>query len=233
MFRKFVELIPNTLTCGNLVSGCLAIFFAFHGTEVYGCLSGYAWACVMIGLAAVFDFCDGAAARLLKAFSPLGADLDSLSDLVSFGVAPGMLMLNLVLDNSPYAWMAAVCALIPVCGALRLARFNVDTDQATVFRGLPIPANAIFWIGVYGWISRYGFPHSAFLLVFLVLIPLSMVGRFKMLSLKFSNFYLRDNFLRYVLIAGTLFFVLCYGLSGLVWTILLYFGMSLGAQKRL
>ena len=123
--------------------------------------------------------------------------------------------------------------LIPVCGALRLARFNVDTDQATVFRGLPIPANAIFWIGVYGWISRYGFPHSAFLLVFLVLIPLSMVGRFKMLSLKFSNFYLRDNFLRYVLIAGTLFFVLCYGLSGLVWTILLYFGMSLGAQKRL
>ena len=154
--RSIIGAIPNTITCLNLISGCVAIFMAFHLNDTFGPLQGASWAMLAIGAAAVFDFLDGASARLLKAFSPLGKDLDSLSDLVSFGVAPAMLMLNTMLAYGTYAWPAFAMLVVPAFGALRLAKFNNDSEQATIFRGLPIPANAIFWLGVYGWVSQYG-----------------------------------------------------------------------------
>lgn len=233
MFRKFIELIPNALTCCNLLSGCMAIYFAFCGTGSIGCLTGYEWCCVMIGIAALFDFCDGAAARLLKAFSPLGADLDSLSDLVSFGVAPAMLVLNMFTGHCDVPWLGFIAFLIPVCGAIRLARFNNDSTQSTVFRGLPIPANAIFWIGMYGWFARYGVLSPAILAVLVVAVSLSMLGNFKMLSLKFKNFHIHDNFLRYCLLLGAAAFIVFYGLSGLLWTVVMYYFISFLGQKRL
>lgn len=231
--KPITAYIPNTITCLNLVSGCIAIYMAFNAYQAFGPLSGASWCMIAIAAAALFDFCDGAAARALKAYSPLGADLDSLSDLVSFGVAPAMLILNTMLHYSDHPWLCFAALLIPVCGALRLAKFNNDTEQTTIFRGLPIPANAIFWIGMYGWISSYGYPGTAIMVILIVLLSLAMIGNFKMFSLKFKNFDWQDNFSRYVIILAAILFVAIYGIAGLAWTIILYFFISILRQKHI
>ncbi len=225
--------IPNAITAMNLVSGCVAIFMAFNLRTVYGPLDGASWAMVAIAAAAMFDFMDGASARMLKAYSALGKDLDSLSDMVSFGVAPAMLMLNTMADAGSPLWACFITLMIPVCGALRLAKFNNDSEQSTVFRGLPIPANAIFWIGAYGWINTYYYPGWPVLAVLIALVSLSMTARFKMFSLKFKNFDFAENFCRYIIIVAAIVFVCMYGLSGLMWTILLYFLLSLFRRNRM
>ena len=135
--------IPNTITCGNLVSGCLSILFVASGRPVMAAL--------MIFVAGLFDFLDGFAARLLHAHSPIGADLDSLSDVVSFGVAPGFIMYWLMshaqhpevtvlgLDLLP-----CLAFLLPIFSAIRLAKFNIDDTQTTSFKGIPAPGMAVF-----------------------------------------------------------------------------------------
>ena len=136
--------IPNTITCGNLVSGCISILFIAGGMPVK--------AAVMIFVAGLFDFFDGFSARLLKAHSPIGADLDSLSDVVSSGVAPGFIMYWLMAhaaDLPDVRWLGisilpCLAFLLPVFSAIRLAKFNVDDTQKTTFRGLPAPGMAIF-----------------------------------------------------------------------------------------
>lgn len=148
MLKKIISNIPNTITCLSLVCGCIAVIMSFNYDSVYcGGLKGYEWAFILIGIAAVCDFFDGAAARALHAYSALGKELDSLSDLVSFGVAPGMLIYNTLQIYASHTWISYLAILIPVMGELRLARFNIDDRQTTSFLGLPIPANAIFWIG--------------------------------------------------------------------------------------
>ena len=139
----FKQHIPNAVTCGNLVSGCVSILFLSMGMPVKAAL--------MIFVAGLFDFLDGFAARLLHAHSPIGADLDSLSDVVSFGVAPGFIMYWLMshaqhpevillgLDLLP-----CLAFLLPVFSAIRLAKFNIDDTQTTTFRGIPAPGMAIF-----------------------------------------------------------------------------------------
>ncbi len=231
--RSIIGAIPNTITCLNLISGCVAIFMAFHLNDTFGPLQGASWAMLAIGAAAVFDFLDGASARLLKAFSPLGKDLDSLSDLGSFGVAPAMLMLNTMLAYGTYAWPAFAMLVVPAFGALRLAKFNNDSEQATIFRGLPIPANAIFWLGVYGWVSQYGYPGWIVMWLLAAAMCWAMVGRFKMFSLKFKNFSFHENFMRYVIIAAAVVFVAIYHIAGLAWTVILYFLLSILRQNRI
>lgn len=112
---------------------------AFHYNETIAGLSGYEWAFICIGAAAIFDFCDGASARLLHAYSDLGKELDSLADLVSFGLAPALLMFNTIAiaNNDPLSPWAFMSLFIPAMGALRLAKFNIDTRQTTSFIGLP------------------------------------------------------------------------------------------------
>lgn len=195
-------------------------------------LTGAQWTCIFIAMAAVFDFCDGASARLLHAYSPVGKELDSLADLVSFGVAPAMLMFNIMNAYSLHGWLTYSTLLIPALGALRLAKFNIDDSQATTFKGLPIPGNAIFWIGMYGWIMRYGYPGSAIMAILIVLVSLSMVSKIKMFSLKFKNFDLRENFSRYAIILAAVAFVVFYGLSGLAWTIVLYMLISMLSRRH-
>ena len=233
MLDRIKLCIPNTITCLNLVSGCVAIYMAFNMSTLFGPLTGGQWALVAMGMAAVFDFFDGMSARLLKGYSDLGKELDSLSDLVSFGVAPAMLVLNIMLGYGSVQWAAFATLLIPVFGALRLARFNNDTEQTTIFRGLPIPANAIFWVGVYGWTATYGYPGWPVMLVLIALMCWAMVGRFKMFSLKFKNLDFHENFCRYVIIVAAVVFVWIYGLAGFAWTILLYFLLSILRQKRI
>ena len=136
--------VPNIITCGNLVSGCFSILFSFSGMPVA--------AAIMIFVAGLFDFFDGFSARLLDAHSPIGADLDSLSDMVSFGVAPGCIMYHLMREGmTEPVWplgnislFACFAFLLPVFSAVRLAKFNVDTRQTTSFIGLPTPPMAIF-----------------------------------------------------------------------------------------
>lgn len=230
--RKIISCIPNTITLLNLLSGCMALVFAFRHTDVIGGLTGLQWAFIMIGAAAVFDFCDGAAARALRAYSALGKELDSLSDLVSFGVAPGMLVLNVMLEHAECAWPCYFALFIPAMGALRLAKFNIDTRQATTFHGLAIPANAIFWIGMCGWTASYGYPGTGVMMVLIALVSLAMVSDVRMFSLKFKNFDLRENFLRYVIVIAAVAFVVFYGVSGFAWTILLYVLLSLFSRNR-
>ena len=124
--------IPNAITCCNLISGCFSIMFSFTGMPVM--------AAVMIFAAGLFDFLDGFTARLLKAHSPIGGDLDSLSDVVSFGVAPGFIMYHLMGG----LWFGCFAFLLPVFAAVRLAKFNIDERQTTSFIGLPTPPMAIF-----------------------------------------------------------------------------------------
>ena len=140
--------IPNSITCLNLLSGCFACLFAYKGE--------YDIVALCIGLSALFDFLDGMAARLLHAYSPMGKELDSLADLISFGLAPGFMAMHFMLYDSVFhgindsyqIWWALSALLIPVFSALRLAKFNIDARQTTSFIGLPVPANALFWIGI-------------------------------------------------------------------------------------
>lgn len=136
--------LPNTITCCNLLSGCFSILFSFSGMPVM--------ASVMIFVAGLFDFFDGFTARLLNAHSPIGGDLDSLSDVVSFGVAPGFIMYHVMCSGmvepiwpvGGISLFACFAFLLPVFSAVRLAKFNVDTRQTTSFIGLPTPPMAIF-----------------------------------------------------------------------------------------
>ena len=229
--KSLKSYIPNTITCLNLLSGCAAVFFAFNLGMETGSLSPMSWAFIFIGAAAVFDFCDGLSARLLHAYSPVGKELDSLSDLVSFGLAPAFLVMNSMQAYGASVWVSAIALFIAVMGALRLAKFNVDTRQATSFIGLPIPANAIFWIGALAWIDSHAYPGDIVVALLIVAISLLMVSELRMFSLKFANLSWRGNVRRYVVLAAAVFFVITEGISGFAWTIVLYILISLFGKK--
>ena len=229
MFSAIKKNIPNSITCLNLISGVMAIIFAFRFNYDFGSLKGYQIAYICIGAAAIFDFLDGAVARLLKAYSDMGKELDSLSDLVSFGVAPSMLLFNIVNfanQNTFDPWALAVLA-IPVMGALRLARFNIDTRQTTSFIGLPIPAGAIFWIGLSEWFLTEGYPQNWVMAVLVIGMSLMMVSNMRMFSLKFKNFSLIENIKRYAIILAAILLVIFFGITGFMWTIFAYIILSM------
>ena len=231
MIRKH---IPNAITSLNLASGCIATVFALEGD--------YQIAAWLIALAAVFDFFDGFAARLLKAYSPLGKELDSLADVVSFGVAPGMMIYSFILDLSlatnSSEYLAYFAFLIPVFSALRLAKFNIDERQTSSFIGLPTPASAIFWAfgiaGSFDYILNAPFDP---LLIVAVTIFFSwlMVSNIPMFSLKFKHYKWIGNRLRFYFLAGCVALLIILGFNGLSACILWYICLSLGvffSQKR-
>ena len=183
--------IPNAITCGNLVSGCLSILFLTSGMPVKAAL--------MIFVAGLFDFLDGFAARLLHAHSPIGADLDSLSDVVSFGVAPGFIMYWLMsraqhpeiillgLDLLP-----CLAFLLPVFSAIRLAKFNVDDTQTTTFRGIPAPGMAIFIASLPLALSQVGHLTDG-ALGYWACLGITLVFSFMMVSnLRFFSFKMKS-----------------------------------------
>lgn len=225
--------IPNTITCLNLLSGAVACILSFKSTQILaGGLYGYQWAFIFIGAACVFDFLDGAMARLLKAFSSIGKDLDSLSDLVSFGLAPSLLMYNFMTSHTEDSLVCYISLWIALMGALRLAKFNVDTRQTTSFIGLPIPANALFWIGTVDWIAAHGYPGNLAMCILIFLFPLLMVSNLPLFSLKFKNFDWRENFRRYVLILACVIFLITDGVPGLAWTIVFYIVLAVCTRRK-
>jgi CDP-diacylglycerol--serine O-phosphatidyltransferase len=205
--------IPNFITTLNLFSGCIGIIIALQYRIDY--------AAYFIGLAALFDFMDGMAARLLHVKSEIGKELDSLADVVSFGVLPGIIVYQLMANspNTPSAGLfsnvnifALVSLIIPVLSAVRLAKFNLDTRQTTSFIGLPVPANALF-LGSLPLIKmQAGFSDSlSWLTVFtdnyyvLALIAIGMslllVSEIPLISLKFRNLKFADNKPQFILLA--------------------------------
>ncbi len=223
--------IPNSITCLNLLSGCLACVFSFNYDADFGALKGYEMSFLFIGLATLFDFCDGLSARLLHAYSALGKELDSLSDLVSFGLAPAMLVHNTMAEHGA-GWLSYLPFFITICGALRLAKFNIDDRQTTTFIGLPIPANAIFWIGIIAWNVQFGYMGNGLMAALSILFPLLMLSRMRMFSLKVHNFAFQNNVRRYALVLGTVLFLIFQHLSGLAWAIVLYIFLSATARKN-
>lgn len=218
--------IPNTITSLNLVCGCLSIMAALRGELML--------ASVFIGSAAVLDFFDGFAARLLHVQGELGKQLDSLADVVSFGVAPGFIIYALnPLCSGSFCINQYVFLLIPVFSAMRLAKFNLDTRQSDSFIGLPTPANAIF-IASLPFIMHYDtyglsgiIAHRWFYVFFPFLSAYLLVAELPLLALKFKNFGWSSNKARFILIAGCVLSVLIFKFAGVALSIILYIIISI------
>ncbi len=215
--------IPNFITSLNLYAGCLAIYYGFRGD--------YELVLLFVLLAAVFDFADGLAARLLHAYSPMGKELDSLADVVSFGVAPGILVLSMLTQsNLPY-WVAFSGFIIPVFSALRLAKFNIDERQTSSFIGLPTPANALFWVGMGYSFSEVLIANPWYILAFTFIFSGLLVSELPMFSLKFKSLKWKDNQVQYIFLMVSILLIALFQTNALaliigwyiLFSILMYF----------
>lgn len=220
--------IPNLFTLLNLVFGCLAIVFTLqNGITISGNAEGATWidipekiwfASLFIGLAAVIDFLDGFIARMFKAESAMGKQLDSLADVVSFGVAPGMILYQFLrlsfaretngLDTA-VIWLLPAF-IIPCAAAWRLARFNLDSSQSYTFKGMPVPAVGllvasiplIYWNVNEAWVQEL-LLNKWFLYGVIALLSWLMVSTLPLMALKFNNFSIRNNLPKYLLLLVT------------------------------
>lgn len=198
--------IPNTITCCNLVSGCIATSYAFGGNPKMALL----W--IVIG--ATFDFFDGMSARLLHVSSPIGKELDSLADDVTFGVAPATIVFSqlYVMEYPEFLeplrpWLPYLAFIIAAFSALRLAKFNLDERQTTSFIGVPTPANALFWgsLIVFDpfWLSSYSW--SIYIVLALILITsYLLICELPLFALKFKQWSYKGNEIKYWFVAITL-----------------------------
>lgn len=212
--NKIIKNIPNFITSLNLVFGTLATIFAIDGHLI--------WAGIFICIAAVLDFLDGMTAYLLKAYSELGKQLDSLADVVSFGVAPGAILFtlfefslfgkNLPIHEITCGWkewiLLSTSFLLPVFGALRLARFNINNSNEPFFRGLPIPANGLLWAS-FGLMIAIPEHKELFRILFsaknlavmAIFMAAFMVSTLPMFSLKLKSFDFKSNWYRYLFLS--------------------------------
>ena len=239
------QYIPNTLTSLNLLSGLVSLTMSFEGK--------FAQAALFIFIAAVFDFLDGNAARILKAYSELGKQLDSLADMVSFGVAPGIMIYLLLSDNCAGScnafermhitpWLAM---LIPVCSALRLAKFNIDIRQEVNFIGMPTPAIAIFFASVplvrfvqpelfslihLDFLVQF-FSNTRILTILVVFFSYLLISDFRIFSMKFKSLAWKGNQLRYILLICSVILLVLFFLSAIPMIIILYVLISIFFQN--
>ena len=227
--------IPNLFTLLNLACGSVAVVFALEGQ--------WRWAVYLMLVSAVFDFLDGFAARLLGAGSDTGKQLDSLADMVTFGILPAVMVYAIFRQEFrleggmevPVAlqWiMQGGILLIPILSAIRLARFNVRAGDSEFFSGLPTPAHALFWAGLYWQImqSETLFGHHInpfFLWTVMLIMGFYMIVPLPMISLKFSNFRIRGNLIRYLLLLISALILGFTGISGLTLVVLCYILLSL------
>ena len=218
--------IPNLFTLLNLIFGCIAIVFVLQnglivftndqGTQLLDIPEKIWMASLFIGLAAIIDFLDGFVARLFKASSKMGEQLDSLADVVSFGIAPGIILYQFLrlsyaqeeggMDVSIF-WLA-IAFLIPAAAAFRLAKFNLDPEQQYSFKGIPTPAVGLFiaslpliyWNVNEAWVLKL-LLNKWFLYGLIFLLSYLMVSNLPMMSLKFKDFSVKNNLHKYILLA--------------------------------
>ncbi len=234
MASRIIRHIPDTVTCCNLFSGCIASVMAYE--------MKYGWAAFFIILAALFDFLDGMLARLLNARSPIGKDIDSLADDVSFGFAPAMIVFSLFKEvrYPPFLinareWISYSAFLIAVFSALRLAKFNVDTRQTTSFIGMPVPASALFWASLSAGAhsALVSEPFNAVCLFILVCVMSGLlVSEIPMFSLKFKNLTWADNKTVYVFVMGCVPLLALLGICGFAAIVAWYLILSVVTCKR-
>lgn len=231
--NKIIKNIPNCITALNLGAGTLAIIAASYSISPLWGLTGYKWAFIFIAIGALADFLDGFAARLLKSSSDLGKELDSLCDLVTFGVAPALTLFFLLKDIAVDPWLCWTTLLIPISAAFRLARFNLDTRQTSVFIGLPVPANAMFWIG-YAALICQGVQFLSVWYVFLCFLVAEcwlMNSGLTMCSLKIKTLGFKENVQRYLLILAAAVFCFTLGVAGLFWLTIFYVFCGIAFRK--
>ncbi|MBO5835422.1 MAG: CDP-diacylglycerol--serine O-phosphatidyltransferase [Bacteroidales bacterium] len=204
--------LANAITCLNVLAGSLSIVCTFQGN--------YTWAAYCIVIAAVFDFLDGFVARMLHAVSAIGKELDSLCDIVSFGVAPSMMAFHYMQTQGGYWCYAAL--LMVAFSALRLAIFNLDERQTSSFIGLPTPANAIFWAFGIAGMTALGQIEAWIIALLCVVFSWLLVSPLPMFSLKFKNLHYKDNALRYIFLAGCIILIIWMKSFGFALSILWY-----------
>ncbi len=218
--------IPNTITCLNLASGFTAIIFAINGY-----LATASW---LIIAAMTFDFFDGFSARALKSFSDIGKELDSLADMVSFGVAPAIILykqieLSLGL-STPYDLLSLpsgqlfpllVTVIMPICAGLRLAKFNIDDTQKDSFKGLATPASALLIVSIVlankysgSQLATWLLSSTASIIAITIILSFLMVSRIPMLSLKFHNLKFKENASRFIFLALAILTIVFFGIGG-------------------
>jgi CDP-diacylglycerol--serine O-phosphatidyltransferase len=219
--------IPNTITLANLFCGCLSIVATFYGQIG---VAGF-----LIFLAAIFDFLDGFLAKLLNAQSELGKQLDSLADVVSFGVAPAMIAFRIMMarpDDLSFRYLPYIAFAMVLCSALRLAKFNIDTRQTEHFIGMPTPANALFWASLplvlqdfYAkelWTLDAFFFHPITIACLCVTFAILLVLPIPMLSFKFKSIDFKSNWQRLTLIWLVIGLYFVIGVSAIPIGILIY-----------
>ena len=234
MFNELKKSLPNGLTCCNLISGCIAVSYALGGDAQTALLF------IIIG--AVFDFFDGFTARALKVSSPIGKELDSLADDITFGFAPSaiafMMLKQCAVPDSLlgaqkiYPYAAFVMAAF---SALRLAKFNLDERQTSSFIGMPTPANALFWGALACSVKAelLASPAAAYIIILMVFGSSALlVSEIPMFALKFKNYSWKDNKVKYIFLALSLAVIIPFGIGGLAIAILLYLMLSLLTEKR-
>ncbi|HVS94077.1 MAG TPA: CDP-alcohol phosphatidyltransferase family protein [Mucilaginibacter sp.] len=228
MKKRIRKHLPNAITCANLFSGCVGIVFTFQENLIF---AAYA-----LFLAAIFDFFDGFASRVLRSFSGIGKDLDSLADMVSFGFLPSAILYELFLQSRqiPHVgfYLNFAAFLIAVFSGLRLAKFNVDTRQAESFIGLPTPANAIL-IASLPFILNH---HPAFapyilnqyvLIGFTLVMCALLVSEIPLMSLKFKNTDFNRNIYRYLLLLFSAILILFLNFTAIPVIVFIYIALSI------
>lgn len=224
--------IPNTITCCNLLSGCVSILFT--------CYNHLLWASAMIFIAAVFDFFDGFAARMLNAKSPIGAELDSLSDVISFGVAPSFILAWFMSKLGIGWWIHDVnifpmlAFIIAAFAAVRLAKFNIDTRQSHNFIGLPVPTVGLFIASLPFMLFSIGSDtllyqvvmNPYFLLAMVAVFSWLMISEVPFFSFKIKNLKFNDNVLRYFVVIFAVIAVIIMKLAALPFVFLFYILLS-------
>ena len=221
--------IPNTITCCNLISGCIATWFAFQGD--------FNMALLMIIIGAVFDFFDGMVARLLKVSSPIGKELDSLADDITFGFAPSAIVFEYLKPETEL--LPFIVFVMAAFSALRLAKFNLDERQALGFIGLPTPANALFWgsliAGAGEWMKSAPFIGPNLSLVILIGVFIScylLVAEIPMFALKFKHWGWKGNEIKYIFILSCVPILLLLGITGFAVIIAWYVILSAITSHR-
>jgi CDP-diacylglycerol--serine O-phosphatidyltransferase len=227
--------IPNLLTLGNLFCGLVAIVFSFENNlHVAG---------AFIFFGAIFDFFDGLSARLLKVSSEIGKQLDSMADMVTFGVAPGMIMFQMIYHSKTgdfyqsditdeFLLISLVGFLIPIFSAIRLAKFNIDTKQTSSFIGLPTPAAAIF-IASLPIISKYYnilFTDSKFFIGTSIILSLLLVANLPLFSLKIKkgeNWKNKENIIRIIFLISCLILLFIFEYAAIPFIVILYIFLSI------
>ena len=220
--------IPNTITCCNLISGCIATYYAFLGE--------FDMALLFIIIGAVFDFFDGMSARLLGVSSPIGKELDSLADDITFGFAPSAIVFEYL--RSETELLPFLVFVMAAFSALRLAKFNLDERQALGFIGLPTPANALFWgsliAGAGDWMKTAPFIGDNLSLVIIAGVFVSsylLIAEIPMFALKFKHWGFKGNEVKYIFVLSCIPLLLFLGVSGFAAIIAWYVLLSVITNK--